>query len=333
MDRWSGAVGAAVPLALLALAVAPAPSLHAQEEVEALADACAEGLESRRAGCLEHALAVQGVQGGVGLAHAGGSDLPGSASTVGKRLGTSPRIVVHGRVGAARMGRAVVGHLAGPHGEHEGTLGAVEGGVTVGALQGFNPARTVGGVLSLDLRATAARLILPEGSVFDEGVWGWGVGARLGLLRESLTLPGISVSFDRRWAGDLGSGSAFDGTGRIEMDVTTTSVRGTVGKDLFGVGVLLGAGWDRYESEGHMTPDPIAISLDGDPAAPPASFDDFTSERTLLFGGLTWHFLVLDLAVEGGWASGFDEPAGREGAPYDPGEGRLFGSASFRFTY
>lgn len=83
-----------------------------------------------------------------------------------------------------------------------------------------------------------------------------------------------------------------------------------------------------------MTPHGEIFTIVGpEPDFGTATFDDFTSERTLLFGGLTWHFLVLDLVVEGGWASGFDEPAGRGDAPYDPGEGRLFGSASFRFTY
>ena len=57
-----------------------------------------------------------------------------------------------------------------------------------------------------------------------------------------------------------------------------------------------------------------------------------TSTRTLLFGGASLNFLVLQLSAEAGWAGGLGAVQGYEGAPFDPKAGTGWASLAFRLT-
>jgi hypothetical protein len=195
-------------------------------------------------------------------------------------------------------------------------------------FDGFSPKPTVGGVLALDLVLTGDWAFPSGDDGFDGSVGAWGYGLRIGVLRESFTLPGITLSATRRHQGSMEVRPDPDGYPRVGFDGTTSSFRGEVGKDLGGFGFLGGVGWDRYSSDvslrlGELEPGGPEVSL---------STSGFDSDRVLFFGGISRTFLVAQLAGEFGYAQGFGD--GRPEVPgYDADEGSLFGTLSFRVTF
>ncbi|HSG08483.1 MAG TPA: hypothetical protein VLA36_09000 [Longimicrobiales bacterium] len=306
--------------------VATSHPLQAQS-VDALGQRCvALGAPVLR--CTELAVAARSLQGDAGLLAGLGSEVSGSAGTLGRRLGITPRV----SVGA----RAAFAHLALPDLADPGTepsreasfvVPAVHGGVAVGLFDGFSVLPTVGGLLSLDLVGQANVTFLPTGEGFDGRTAGFSVGARVGILRESFTLPGVSVSIARRSLGTVRFGDAAGpGGGAVEVDPTVTSIRATVGKDLLSVGVLLGMGWDRYGGSAS-----VRAGLE-DGAVVQASSTSFENRRTLVFGGASMNFLVLQLSAEAGLARGFGAVNGYRGTPFDAARSTAYGSLAFRLT-
>ncbi len=324
-------------LALATASLAAAAPLAAQDSAPAVADQCATGSPAVGPECLEAMLAFQAVEGLVGLAGSGGAALPGSSSTLGRRVGSQPRLAAAIRVGGVPgavpdlQSRTPGGTLSGA--QRDVFASVVQGTVSAGLFDGFSPLPTVGGLLSLDVEASAGRVFLPGNEGFDGGTTLLGLGLRLGVLRESFTLPGVTLSVRRRWAEKVSLGSPDDpqGTGAA-VDVTTTSLRLTAGKDLLSLGLLGGVGYDRYDADGRIQAAHYGSPSQGGDAFGAADVNGFTTHRTLAFAGVSYTFLVLQLSAEGGWARGFPSVAGREGAAYDPSDGRFFGSLAARLT-
>lgn len=314
----------------------PPVGASAQSEITGLAEECGGGDPSSTIRCREVALRTQAARGAVGLLATGGSALPGSAGTVGLRIGNVPRVSVAARLRGADASFAA-GDLppynAPPLPSPGGTVSGDDVWVTgldltgvVGLFDGFSPVPTVGGLLSLDVLATGTFLFLPEDRGFPSSEFVFGAGARIGLLRESFTLPGASVSIVRRWGGELTVGGGGSGA----FDLSMTSFRATMGKDLVGLGLLLGAGLDRYSGGMSIATTPVT-GVVGDPGWA-ATTGDFTDTRPLLYGGASLSFLVLQLSAELGWAGGFDRIPGRS-AGFDPTAGSWFGGIGARLTY
>ncbi|MDT8340421.1 MAG: hypothetical protein RQ751_02825 [Longimicrobiales bacterium] len=318
----------AVGVLALALGLAAGGAAPARAQTDALARECSGGPDvPASVRCRELALVVQAVQAGAGLGLAGGAAPTGAASTLGRRFGRTPRLALSGKIGVVRF---PLPDVRGPTvGDQRVTSPTLHATATLGLLNGFSPLPTVGGVFSLDLLASLDAAFLSDSRGFPGTVGSFGYGARLGLLRESFTLPGVTVSVMRRHSGTvefLPQGA--EGTPRAAVDVTTTSVRGVVGKELIGAGFLVGVGWDRYDSDGTATP--RATALDPFPTSLPV--DGFDSDRVLLFGGVSRTFLVLQIAGEAGWAEGFgDRDPALPG--FDPGAGSLFAALSLRVTF
>jgi len=313
-------------LALLATAATLEPAPLTAQSVADLATACTDaGAEVVR--CAELAVTARALQGHLGLMSGLGSEVSGSASTLGRRLGATPRVAVEARAGFAHLN---LPDLADPGSEPSRdasfVIPSVRGGVTVGLFDGFQLLPTVGGFLSLDVLAHGSVVFLPTGDGFDGKATGVTLGARFGLLRESFTLPGVSVSVSRRMLGDVTYGSAEGpGGGEVQVDPTVTAIRATVGKDLLAVGVLAGMGWDRYS--GSVA---IVANTGGSPVGIGES--SFKSSRKLWFAGAAMNFLVLQISAEAGWAGGFDAVTDYRGAPFDPTGGNFYGSVAFRLT-
>jgi len=154
------------------------------------------------------------------------------------------------------------------------------------------------------------------------------VGGRLGILRESFNLPGISLSAAHRFLGDshlwnVASGDAFGG----EFDLQVTALRGIVGKDIQGIGFFAGLGWDRYDGD-------IALVVTDPEAEERRTLGEIRSDRRLYFAGASMTFLALQISAELGVADGFDprlSPSVRSG--FDPSVRSEFGGLSLRLTF
>lgn len=311
---------------VLALALAAAPAgAEAQARAEALARRCADAT-GRYAACTELAVAARALQAGSGLMAGLGSEVAGSAGTLGMRLDAAPRVAFSMRTAFTHLG---IPDLAdgGPGLSREATfvVPALHTGIAVGVFDGFFVLPTVGGVLSLDALAQTSTLFLPVGEGFDGKTSSWSVGVRVGLLRESFTLPGVAVSVSRRDLGAIRLGSALGpGSGSVMVDPTVHALRATVGKDLLSVGVLAGVGWDRTSGSVQIHPTGSGV---------PLGEGDWAHTRKLVFLGASMNFLILQLSAEGGWAGGLGAVEGYRGAPFDPAKGTGFGSLALRLTF
>ncbi len=311
--------GAGLMLALLSLA---APG-RAQSVAE-LTARCGE-VSGGANWCAAGAAAYQAAASGVGLAASAGSDIPGTSSTLGWRRGLGPRLALSARFTGARIPLPdLVEALALELPELRSTVSNASLEGAVGLFDGFRWAPQYGGFLSLDLVASIGVLGLPRAHGFEGDAYSAGVGARLGLLRESFGVPGISVSAVRRFLGDVRLGAARAITVRLEP--AATSFRALIGKEFQAAGIVAGAGWDSYS--GTVTIEgpesgrrPRSVTLDG------PAFD-----RLLLFAAISRTWQVLLLAGEIGWAAGFDGFSDPSVQPFDPSAGSVFGSLSLRIT-
>ncbi len=298
------------------------------EGVEDLARRCAGGHSGFIAPCREMSLAVMAVQQGVGLASALGSDIPGTSSTHGRRLGLMPRVGVAVTALALRFGMPhVAASTPGGLAEEENAMLLGLGGTAfAGVLDGFQLAPTVGGILSVDAIASYSLVRMPTGAGLSGAGSGFGAGARVGLVRESFTLPGISVSAARRWLADVQLGSTADGNPvQARTGVTVSSLRATVGKNWFVIGIMGGVGWDRYEGD-------VELSMPRGAGDPGGVTGSVASERVLYFVSGWFNFLLTRLSVELGMAEGVGDPFEDRTGAFDPHGATWFASTVFRIT-
>ncbi|MGQ0715221.1 MAG: hypothetical protein ACT4PJ_16100 [Gemmatimonadaceae bacterium] len=172
-------------------------------------------------------------------------------------------------------------------------------------------------VLGVDLLVNVA--YLPElqhdplALTTPEGSFKFGYGARVGILQESLVLPGIAFTYMKRdlpqstlvasW--ESGSLSSAD-TARLEnLDIGTTSWRLVASKSLLAFGIAVGVGQDRYEASAgasYVVNDPLARFSGG-----PFTYE-FDVTRTNVFLDLSTNLGLAKLVASVGGVSGGDIP-------------------------
>lgn len=324
--RLASAFGLAASLIMAPL------RLDAQESGLAVRCAAAVAGELGRQACGRVAQAVEIAQAPLGLAVTGGNPVPGTASTLGMRIGSIPRLSLAGRFSATSMELPGVLDLSG--GRIDASLPSLNADAAIGLFSGFSPAPTVGGVLAVDLLASAGVLFLPGGDGFVDGsAFSWSIGTRVGAFRESFTLPGVSASLMYRRVGDMTLGDPLldRDDGFFDLDLSVWSARAAVSKRILLFGLTAGAGYDRYSSDvrfGVVNPEPVA------PQEIRVSLDDFENDRFLVFGNVSWTMLVLHLVGEIGWQEGAEQVPDLSPlrAGVDPEDGRLFGSLAIRLS-
>lgn len=289
---------------------------------------------STREYCNLIAATIDMAQPRFGIALSGGNPVPGASSTLGMRIGSVPRISVAGRVTGAKVDLPSIRQRT-SSGDIDFLLKSVNIDAAVGLFGGYSLLPTVGGFGSIDLLASAGALFVPdEGGFHDETKKSWAVGARVGLLRESFTAPGIAVTGMYRRVGDIEFGDRevvnSDAYFQLE-DLSALSVRGTVGKKIVSLGAIAGVGYDRYSSDvsfRHTTAVPFGT------ASPTHRANGFDNDRVTFFGGLTWTLLVLSATGELGWQNGGDDFAAPlpEGRRSQSGNSAWYGSLALRLS-
>jgi hypothetical protein len=302
-----------------------APDLRAQSADE-WAETCVDaGGDSGLCGAT--AVAARAILADLALAAGQGSEIAGTASNLGQRLGSTPRIAFGARVGTVRT--AVPDLFAGSGlGESSFLLTSVSVDVAAGLFDGFRVMPTVGGFLALDVYGRLGIVLTSAEEGFSGRNTTFSFGARIGMLRESFTLPGVSLSISRRFVGDVAFGGqpTVGDPARIGLGPSTTSLRATVGKDLFAVEVLAGVGWDDLSAE---------ASYEVQSASGPgqtARNTNLDATRRIYFVSASRSFnVVFSLSLEAGVARGFD-PVPRHVGSFDPERSSLFGSVALRLT-
>ena len=289
--------------AVLAIFVLLPSALRAQEGL--LQQCSTISSSNSRLFCNMVVEAIEIAQPRFGLALTGGNPLAGSASTLGMRVGSVPRIAAEARVTAVKADLPPIERI-GSNDEIDAAVPAINLDATIGLFDGFSVLPTVGGFLSVDLLASLGFVPLPESEGFNKNASSWAVGARLGLLRESFTAPGVSLSLMYRGVGDVDFGDsnlqtrdAFFRTSNFSV----LSLRGVVGKRILFLGASAGIGWDRYKSD-------VDFGVANPSLIGPANFafteDGFDNTRVVYFGALQYTVLVLSLNLEGGYQAGGD---------------------------
>ncbi len=218
-------------------------------------------------------------------------------------------------------------------------IGLPTADLAIGLFKGIPLALTnVGGV---DLLVSAAYLPEFDGQGVSvrvpSGSLKLGFGARVGLLQESLIVPGVSVTYLRR---DLPTTDIIATTGSDtlyvgDLSLKTNAWRVVASKSLLFLGVAVGAGQDRYESSADIRASvaprpPLTTSRF---TAAPASPISQTITRTNIFADLTLNLLIFKLTGEIGQVSGgeintFNTFNGKQAA-----DSRIYGSIGARFGF
>jgi hypothetical protein len=348
-----------------ALGLAAAPAL-----AQGASAPCAEFPDPSIAStCYTVAQAVESAQPQLGIVLTGGNPTLGTASTGGIRLGLLPRVSATAKANLVFVRLPEI--LAESAGSAAQTLNdatgipvpALSGTASVGVFPGISLAPTVGGVGAVDLLGSATWLPLGtfhvEGFSDDTPDFSFGAGARLGLLRESFTMPGLSVSLMYHRLGTVSYGDVCgqpllggiaverngytvtggpcpngDGDpGEFAVDLSSWSSRAAVSKRLLGLGLTAGVGYDRFDSDaafGFRTRCPVAGTSNCY-----ARFSGLEVENARWSGFLNGSFslLMATFAAELGWMQGDDPVQGFPSASdFDPGSGTFFGSLGFRLA-
>jgi hypothetical protein len=316
-----------LPRVLLAAAFAPvlsalsAGALAAQTLDEAVTACLQAGGDPME--CATAAVTARALMGQIGLLVGGGAEIPGTATNLGTRVGGGPRLTVFARGAAVGMSVPEPGGVSGDALEFAAT--ALQAGAAVGLFDGFRLMPTVGGFLSTDAFVHGSFVFLPGTEGFDGNTQALTAGVRLGLLREGFTVPGVSVTASRRFVGEVGFGPTGTVVPTALVDPAVTSLRATVGKDLFAVEFMAGLGWDAYSAD-------TELRVFDDGGSPVVSSGELSERRMLYFGSAsTTVGIVLSLSVQAGWAEGFGPVESFTGS-YDPAGGTFFGWLSARVT-
>lgn len=264
-----------VPVAaLLWLGVAAPPSAEAQQVSERRVRA-----------------AIDDAARGLGQAVAGGSPLSGPSAATGG-LG-------HFAVGAS--GTITFMEIEDPTRE-EGTVDFAlpTGTVTaaIGITGGADLPGGAGGIGAIDLIGKAGPVVARED--IEETQLLYGVGARVGILREGAALPSLSVSAYRTWVDDLAWGDPEGEEVSFAGDVAAWSLRADVSKKLLLVTPYAGVGFDRTEIAADYRIPPSRAS-DGEEIA---GSIDVSSTHHKAYAGLEMALALLTASVEVGTYDG-----------------------------
>jgi hypothetical protein len=208
--------------------------------------------------------------------------------------------------------------------------------LAIGIFKGLPLAITnVGGV---DLLVSAA--YLPEFNnsgvsvKVPDGSLKLGYGARVGILQESLLVPGVSVSYLVRDLPtvNIAANSGSDSLYVNKLALKTKAWRVTASKSLLFIGLAVGFGQDKYQSSTDIRAHVAARALTPAANAGPVSLaQDLT--RTNIFADVSMNLLLLKLTGEIGQVSGgtintYNTFSGKQAA-----DSRIYGSVGARFGF
>ena len=325
-----------VGAALLALGASLPGSGAAQEPIERVSAECETGSSALLAGlCRDAALALHTLHGGVGLLMTAGGALPASPSTAGHRLPGSPRVVVDAGATWSDVSHPELTGAPSEAGAGEKSfLVGARATAVVGIFNGFSPVAGVGGVFAVDAVGTLRWVRVPNSPAGPGSALGWGGGLRVGILRESFALPGLTLSAVHERAGALRYGTDEGPGAWVEVAPEVTSLRAVLGKDLWPAGLSAGVGWDLYRGAGRIEARLGPGAAGGGPEVSSTERRDLSLERRYLFAGINYTWVVTQIAADLSWApEAVPAPRLRGTESFRPGGRALQGAFTVRLIY
>jgi hypothetical protein len=161
-----------------------------------------------------------------------------------------------------------------------------------------------------------------------------GYGARLGILQESLLVPGVSVTYLQRDlpSVDLTSNSSGDTLGVNGFNIKTKAWRVVASKSLLVFGLAVGGGKETYNSSAAVRASIAPRSTTPRYTAGPVNLtQDMT--RTNMFADLSLNLLLLKITGEIGQVSGGTVTTYNKFSGNAADASRLFGSLGVRLGF
>ena len=256
--------------------------------------------------CHSAIYAAQSIRSLITIADGVGSETAGSSSVIGRKnteglvsrnfsvsLSTS---VVKGEtpsLGVLRSGQNMKNGL---------DIYGIKATIVAGLFEGLTISPGVRGILGLDILGSFSSQFLFWGTELPSKKMGMGsLGVRLGILRESFSVPGITVSFVRQFESAMEVQSPRTDHTDLLIKSESTRLRATIGKDLGGFSVLTGVGWNRNAGLLQGTIPGMLLKIAH------TFSSEFTQEtQRLYFASLSFTKTVFQWSFEFGLAEGLD---------------------------
>lgn len=195
-------------------------------------------------------------------------------------------------------------------------IGLPTADAAIGIFKGFPLALT--NILGVDALVSAAYVPSIESNNVDitpDNNWQFGWGARVGLLSESIVVPGVSVTWIERDLPETkitGQANTNGNTARLVVDnfkVKTSAWRVVASKSFIVFGLAAGIGQDKYDQsasisatfQGTCSSGGFSVSCTGATAVPNTSQD---MTRTNMFADLSLNLPLFKIVAEVGQVTG-----------------------------
>jgi hypothetical protein len=316
---------------VFALANSSAPL--ASQDLSALTSSCIGKMRSDQSLiCHRSILAARTIRSGVNLSAGYGSELPGSSNAIGRKK--------EGRLQARNLSfafssgfsRIQIPNLykveSGQALSNAVNVYGLNGTFVLGLFDGLTISPEVRGLFSMDVLGTASAQFFNWASDHPIVKAGTGsVGLRIGLLRESFSFPGITVSVVSQTGLELDLDSPRKDHVDLAVGNKSMRFRTIIGKDFSKLGLLAGIGWNH---NGGLLQGTI-------PGMLARSAWSFSSEETvdrqvLYFTGLSFTDMVFQLSLELGLIGGLDFPSNVY-VGYGPDDSTVFSRLAIRVRF
>jgi hypothetical protein len=181
--------------------------------------------------------------------------------------------------------------------------GSMAGILRLGVMEGTSLGPSVHGIGSVDLYLRLGKLYTNGYKSSDTGFWG--MGTRIGILRNSILTPAVSLCMGYSRTGKFNLSEVIYGThpGSGKTNISTWSIRCDVSKNFFFLTPMAGIGVNRNRIKGdsivedinNLNPDKIYIAPEG--------FKTSGSDL-VYYAGVEWNIFLLRLGLELGRTGG-----------------------------
>lgn len=215
---------------------------------------------------------------------------------------------------------------------------------SVGLFSGFPMGVTKVGGVDLLLNATYIPTVPDGGDVsmsLPGGSTKFGGGVRIGLLQESLVVPGVAFTYVQRGLPTItvsgkstvsALGTTAPGTFEMkELSIKSNSWRVSAAKSFAILGLNAGFGQDSYDNSAGFDVAVNAAAPVGTQRTTASASNEMT--RTNIYAGVSLSFLIGKLAAEYGVMSGGDLPAAINSYGTDAAASRSYFSVGLRFGF